>query len=525
MTTTPRAPTPPRPGNRGHGRHGDHGGHRGDGATEAPTRPRTTDGGHRGHRRRRRPTAAGGGEAECGSRRATSTDGDLAGFKGTTPFGVLTDDFIARLLRGRPEPRGPQLRRRDLRRRDDHRPGGEQSPATTASPTPARSTASPATARSARRSPTAWRSSRPAPTSTTTASPARSSSPATASRCGQLRRARVGRQQPHRPDAHRVHPGRRARRGRRARGPRRGHPRGRRRADDRLDPARRPGRWPSSDHPSSPASTWPSRRSTTAGGVLGQHVVGIKGDSGDATTDQADQTVDRLLVARTSTPSSAPPRRASRLSVIDKITAPASSSSRRPTRRTELSTYADKGLYFRTAPPDVYQGDVLGQFVVDDGNQTVAIINLNDAYGNGLADQVDRRPSRRPAARSSCARRLRPGRHVVRQRGRRDRRRRPRRDRRDRLRRVVADPADDGREGHRPDVTSPSTAATATSATPSASTSTPATDRTTVDRRDGGPGPQARALRRVGARSRPALSRPVCARPACRGRARSPWGR
>ena len=54
----------------------------------------------------------------------------------------------------------------------------------------------------------------------------------------------------------------------------------------------------------------------------------------------------------------------------------------------ELSTYADKGLYFRTAPPDVYQGDVLGQFVIQDGNQTVAIINLNDSYGNGLAEQA-----------------------------------------------------------------------------------------------------------------------------------------
>ena len=31
---------------------------------------------------------------------------------------------------------------------------------------------------------------------------------------------------------------------------------------------------------------------------------------------------------------------------------------------------------------------MLGQFVVADGNQTVAIINLNDSYGNGLADQA-----------------------------------------------------------------------------------------------------------------------------------------
>ncbi len=30
----------------------------------------------------------------------------------------------------------------------------------------------------------------------------------------------------------------------------------------------------------------------------------------------------------------------------------------------------------------------IGQFIVNDGNQTVAILNLNDAYGNGLAETV-----------------------------------------------------------------------------------------------------------------------------------------
>ncbi|MEJ7563144.1 MAG: ABC transporter substrate-binding protein, partial [Ilumatobacteraceae bacterium] len=38
--------------------------------------------------------------------------------------------------------------------------------------------------------------------------------------------------------------------------------------------------------------------------------------------------------------------------------------------------------------PDIYQGDVLGQFGVNDGNSTVAIMNLNDEYGNSLAAQA-----------------------------------------------------------------------------------------------------------------------------------------
>lgn len=121
-----------------------------------------------------------------------------------------------------------------------------------------------------------------------------------------------------------------------------------------------------------------------AGGVLGNDVVGIEGDSGDTTTDQANQTTDRLLSENVDVIIGAASSGVS-LSVIDKITA-AGVTMFSPANTSEtLSTYPDKGLYFRTAPPDLYQGDVLGQFVVQDGNQTVAILNLNDAYGNGLA--------------------------------------------------------------------------------------------------------------------------------------------
>jgi Periplasmic binding protein len=121
------------------------------------------------------------------------------------------------------------------------------------------------------------------------------------------------------------------------------------------------------------------------GGVLGADVVGIKGDSGDTSTNQAEQTVDRLLSENVDVIVGAASSGVS-LSVIDKITSAGVTQFSPANTSPELSTYADKGLYFRTAPPDLYQGDVLGQFVVNDGNQTVAIINLNDSYGNGLAD-------------------------------------------------------------------------------------------------------------------------------------------
>lgn len=53
-----------------------------------------------------------------------------------------------------------------------------------------------------------------------------------------------------------------------------------------------------------------------------------------------------------------------------------------------FSTYEDKGLYFRTAPSDVLQGDVLGNLIAADGNQTLGLIVQNDSYGTGLASAV-----------------------------------------------------------------------------------------------------------------------------------------
>ena len=122
-----------------------------------------------------------------------------------------------------------------------------------------------------------------------------------------------------------------------------------------------------------------------AGGVLGQDIVPIRGDSGDTTTNQADQTADRQLSENIDvmigTASSSVT-----LSIIDKVTSAGVTMFSPANTSPELSGYADKGLYFRTAPPDVYQGEIIGQFIINDGHQSVAMIHLNDSYGNGLAD-------------------------------------------------------------------------------------------------------------------------------------------
>jgi branched-chain amino acid transport system substrate-binding protein len=124
-----------------------------------------------------------------------------------------------------------------------------------------------------------------------------------------------------------------------------------------------------------------------AGGVLGEDVVLIEGDSGDTTQDIANPEVDRLLAASADVIVGAASSAVSK-TVIDKITganvihfSPANTSP-------DFTTYADNGLYFRTAPSDLLQGKVLAGLLADEGNTSVAILYRQESYGQGLADAV-----------------------------------------------------------------------------------------------------------------------------------------
>ncbi|MGX1793315.1 ABC transporter substrate-binding protein [Microbacterium sp. NPDC055312] len=50
----------------------------------------------------------------------------------------------------------------------------------------------------------------------------------------------------------------------------------------------------------------------------------------------------------------------------------------------DFTDWDDKGLYFRTAPSDLLQGEVLGNLIAEDNRKTLGIIYQNDAYGTGL---------------------------------------------------------------------------------------------------------------------------------------------
>jgi branched-chain amino acid transport system substrate-binding protein len=125
----------------------------------------------------------------------------------------------------------------------------------------------------------------------------------------------------------------------------------------------------------------------TAGGVLGQPVVNIRGDSGDDKTDTANQTVDRELNQGAQVIIGAAASGVTKL-VIDKITnagvvefSPANTSD-------EFTCWPDKGLYFRTAPPDKLQAQALAAVMAGDGAQRISILARNDPYGSGLANNT-----------------------------------------------------------------------------------------------------------------------------------------
>ena len=124
-----------------------------------------------------------------------------------------------------------------------------------------------------------------------------------------------------------------------------------------------------------------------AGGVLGEDVEVIDGDSGDTTTDIANQTVDRLLAQDVDAIIGAASSGVS-LTVIDKITGAGVVQFSPANTAPDFTDYDDNGLYFRTAPSDVLQGQVLAEVIAEEGLGSIGILALQDPYGEGLANFV-----------------------------------------------------------------------------------------------------------------------------------------
>ncbi len=120
-----------------------------------------------------------------------------------------------------------------------------------------------------------------------------------------------------------------------------------------------------------------------AGGVLGADLELLGGDSGDTSTDTATQTVNGHIEAGADAVLGAASSGVS-MTVIDAITGACKIHFSPANTSPDFTEYADDDLYFRTAPSDVLQGRVLSDLMHEEGNETAAIMALQDPYGEGL---------------------------------------------------------------------------------------------------------------------------------------------
>jgi branched-chain amino acid transport system substrate-binding protein len=111
------------------------------------------------------------------------------------------------------------------------------------------------------------------------------------------------------------------------------------------------------------------------------------GDSGDTDNKAYETTIPKLLDSGVSAIIGAAASGVSKL-FIDQVVGAGVIQFSPANTSPDFTTWDDKGLYWRTAPSDLLQGEVLGNLIAEDGNETLGIIYQNDAYGTGLEKVV-----------------------------------------------------------------------------------------------------------------------------------------
>lgn len=124
-----------------------------------------------------------------------------------------------------------------------------------------------------------------------------------------------------------------------------------------------------------------------AGGVNGKPVTQVPADEGtdpnissrSATTLLADNV--SAIVGPAATPDT--------LAVINKISGAKVVECSPSNTGAALTTYPDRGYYFRTAPPDSLQSKALANVIVPAGHSNVALVGEATDYGKGFLDGLD----------------------------------------------------------------------------------------------------------------------------------------
>ncbi|MFM1956852.1 MAG: hypothetical protein RLZ41_251 [Actinomycetota bacterium] len=121
-----------------------------------------------------------------------------------------------------------------------------------------------------------------------------------------------------------------------------------------------------------------------AGGVLGKKVALSIQDSGDGTTlNIADQSATKALASKVDVVIGAAASGVTR-HIINKITGAKVVQISMSNTAPDLSTWKDGGYYFRTAPSDLLQGKIIANQILQDASKNVAIVYVDNSYGNGL---------------------------------------------------------------------------------------------------------------------------------------------
>ena len=110
----------------------------------------------------------------------------------------------------------------------------------------------------------------------------------------------------------------------------------------------------------------------------------LQGDSGDTDNKAYETEIPRLL-GEGATAIIGAASSGTSLQFIDQVIAANAIQFSPANTSAAFTGYEDNGLYWRTAPSDVLQGEVLGNLIAADGAETLGMIVLNDSYGTGLA--------------------------------------------------------------------------------------------------------------------------------------------
>ncbi len=117
----------------------------------------------------------------------------------------------------------------------------------------------------------------------------------------------------------------------------------------------------------------------------------VYGDSGDPDNKAYETEIPRLLSQGISAVVGAAASGVS-MQFIDQLVFEAEVIHYSPANTSPAFTSKDtNGLYFRAAPSDALQGQVIGDELLDANYDAISMIVLNDAYGNGLADAIEAR--------------------------------------------------------------------------------------------------------------------------------------